>query len=70
MFSWCSTGPLWPVHDDLNSKLCLSHNANVYPDMGIVFDLIATFSLTMHHFNKVKSSQSGFQNMTISVNGF
>ncbi len=68
IFSWHSLGPLVPIEHRLNTTAYLSIVADhvhlfmttVYPSSD------ATSSSIMHHVTKLKSSQTGFLNMTMS----
>ncbi len=67
-FSWHTLGPLVPVEHWLNATAYLSIVADhVHPFMTTVYHLLmATSSRIMHHVTKIKSSQTGFLNMTMS----
>ncbi len=68
IFSWHTLGPLVPIEHRLNATAYLSIVADhvhlfmttVYPSSD------ATSSRIMHHVTKLKSSQTGFLNMTMS----
>ncbi len=68
IFSWHTLGPLVPTEHRLNATAYLSIVADhvhlfmttVYPSSD------ATSSRIMHHVTKLKSSQTGFLNMTMS----
>ncbi len=66
IFSWHTLGPLEPIEHRLNATAYLSIVA-VHPFMTTVYHLLmATSSRIMHHVTKLKSSQTGFLNMTMS----
>ncbi len=59
IFSWHTLGPLVPIKHRLNATAYLSIGADhVHPFMTTV--------QSMHHVIKLKSSQTGFLNMTMS----
>ncbi len=68
IFSWYTLGPLVPIEHCLNATAYLSIVADhvrpfittVYPSSDV------TSSSIMHHVTKLKSSQTGFLNMTMS----
>ncbi len=68
IFSWHTLGPLVPIERRLNTTAYLgivadhvhSFMTTVYPSSD------ATSSRIMHHVTKLKSSQTGFLNMTMS----
>ncbi len=68
IFSWHILGHLVPIEHRLNSTAYLSIVADhVHPFMTTVYHLLmATSSRIMHHVTKLKSSQTGFLNMTMS----
>ncbi len=68
IFSWHTLGPLVPIERRLNATTCLSIVADhVHPFMTTVYHLLMdTSSRIMHHVTKLKSSQTGFLNMTMS----
>ncbi len=68
MFSWHTLGPLVPIEHRLNATAYLSVVADhVHPFMTTVYHLLmANSSRIMHHVTKLKSSQTGFLNMTMS----
>ncbi len=68
IFSWHTLGPLVPNEHCLNSTVYLSIVADhVHPFMTTVYrSSDATSSRIMLHVTKLKSSQTGFLNMTMS----
>ncbi len=68
IFSWHTLGPLVPIEHCLNATAYLSIVADhVYPFMTKVYHLLmTTSSRIMLHVTKLKSSQTGFLNMTMS----
>ncbi len=68
IFSWHTFGPLVPMEHRLNTTVYLSIVADhVHPFMNTVYHfLMATSSRIMHIVTKLKSSQTGFLNMTMS----
>ncbi len=68
VFSWHTLGPLAPIQHCLNTTVYLSIIADhVHPFMTTVYPSSdATSSRIMHHVTKLKSSQTGFLNMTMS----
>ncbi len=68
IFSWHTLGPLVPIEHRLNATAYLSIVADhVHPFMTTVYPSSdATSSRIMYHFTKLKSSQTGFLNMTMS----
>ncbi len=68
IFSWHTLGPLVPIEHRLNVTAYLSIVADhVHPFMTTVHHLLmATSSRIMYHVTKLKSSQTGFLNMTMS----
>ncbi len=68
IFSWHTLGLLVPIEHRLNATAYLSIVADhVLPFMTTVYHLLmATSSRIMHHVTKLKSSQTGFLNMTMS----
>ncbi len=68
IFSWHTLGPLVPIEYRLNTTAYLSIIADhVHPFITTVTHfLMATSSRIMHHVTKLKSSQTGFLNMTMS----
>ncbi len=67
IFSWHTLGPLVPIEHRLNTTDYLSIVADhVHPFMTTVHPSSdATSSRIMHHATKLKSSQTGFLNMTM-----
>ncbi len=67
-FYWHTLGPLVPIEHRLNATAYLSIIADhVHPFMTTVYTSSdATSSRIMHHVTKLKSSQTGFLNMTMS----
>ncbi len=68
IFSWHTLGPLVPIEHRLNTTANLSIVADhVHPfRLQCTHLLMATSSRIMHHVTKLKSSQTGFLNMTMS----
>ncbi len=68
IFSWHTLGPLAPIEHHLNAAAYLSIVADhVHPFMTTVYPSSdAISSRIMHHVTKLKSSQTGFLNMTMS----
>ncbi len=68
IFSWHTLGPLLRIEHCLNTTAYRSIVADhVHPFMTTVFPSSdATSSRIMHHVTKLKSSQTGFLNMTMS----
>ncbi len=68
IFSWHTLGPLVPIEHRLKATAYLSIVADhVHPFMTTVYPSSdATSSRIMHHVTKLKSSQTGFLNMTMS----
>ncbi len=68
IFSWDTLSPLVPIEHRSNSTVYLSIVADhVHPFMTTVYSSSdATSSRIMHHVTKLKSSQTGFLNMTMS----
>ncbi len=67
IFSWHTLVPLLPIEHRLNATAYRSIVADhVHPFMTTVYLLMATSSRIMHHVTKLKSSQTGFLNMTMS----
>ncbi len=69
IFSWHTLGPLVPIEHRLIATAYLSIVADhVHPFMTTVYTylLMAISSRIMHHVTKLKSSQTGFLNMTMS----
>ncbi len=68
IFSWHTLGPLVPIEHRLNPTAYRSIVADhVHPFMTTVYHLLMpTSSRIMHHVTKLKSSQTGFLNMTMS----
>ncbi len=59
--------PLVPIEHRLNTTADLSIVADyVHPFMTTVYHLLMASSRIMHHVTKLKSSQTGFLNMTMS----
>ncbi len=67
IFSWHTLGLLVPIEHRLNATADLSIVADhVHPFMTTVYTSSdATSSRIMHHVTKLKSSQTGFLNMTM-----
>ncbi len=68
IFSWHTSEALVPIEHCLNTTVYLSIVADhVHPFMTTVYHLLmTTSSRIMHHVTKLKSSQTGFLNMTMS----
>ncbi len=68
IFSWHTLGSLVPIEHRLNATAYLSIVADyVHPFMTTVYPSSdATSSRIMQHVSKIKSSQTGFLNMTMS----
>ncbi len=68
IFYWHTLGLLVPIEHCLNTTAYLSIVADhVHPFMSTVYPSSdATSSRIMHHVTKLKSSQTGFLNMTMS----
>ncbi len=68
IFSWHTLGPLVPIKHHLNTTAYQSIVAeHVHPFMTTVYPSSdATSSRIMHHVTKLRSSQTGFLNMTMS----
>ncbi len=68
IFSWHTLGPLVPIEHRLNATVYLSIVADhVHPFMTTLYHLLMLNSSSiMHHVTKLKSSQTGFLNMTMS----
>ncbi len=68
IFSWHTLGPLVPIEYRLNATAYLSIvTDHVHPFMTTVYPSSdAISSWIMHHVTKLKSSQTGFLNMTMS----
>ncbi len=67
IFSWHTLDRLEPIEHRLNATAYASIVADhVHPFMTTVYLLMATSSRIMHHVTKLKSSQTGFLNMTMS----
>ncbi len=68
IFSWHTLGILVPIEHGLNAAVYLRFVADhVHPFMTTVTHLLmATSSRIMHRVTKLKSSQTGFLNMTMS----
>ncbi len=67
IFSWHTLGPLVLFANCLNTTTYLSIVADhFHPFMTSVYLLMATSSRIMHHVTKLKSSKTGFLNMTMS----
>ncbi len=65
IFSWHTLGPLVPIEHCLNATAYLSIVADhVHPFMTTVYP--SSDGYRMHHVTKLKSSQTGFLNMTMS----
>ncbi len=68
IFSWHTLGPLVPIEHCLNATAYLSIVADhVHPFMTTVYShLLMVTSSSIMHVTKLKSSQTGFLNMTMS----
>ncbi len=68
IFSWHTLDPLVPIEHRLNTTAYRSIVADhVHPFMTTVYTSSdGYFSTIMHHVTKLKSSQTGFLNMTMS----
>ncbi len=68
IFSCQTLGPLVPIEHRLNATAYLSIvYDHVHPFMTTVYHLLmATSSRIMHHVTKIKPSQTGFLNLTMS----
>ncbi len=67
VFSWYTLDPLVPIEYCLNATVYLSIVDHVHPFMTTVYPSSdATSSRIMHHVTKLKSSQIGILNMTMS----
>ncbi len=68
IFSWHTLGALIPIEHRLIATVYLSIVADhVHPFMTTVYpSSYATSSRIIHHVTKLKSSQTGFLNMTMS----
>ncbi len=68
IFSWQTLGPIISIEHRLNATAYLSIVADrVHPFMTTVYPSSdATSSRIMHHVTKLKLSQTGFLNMTMS----
>ncbi len=68
IFSWHTLGPLVPIEHRLNATVYQSIVAeHILPFMTTVYPSSdATSSRIMQHVTKLKSSQTGFLNMTMS----
>ncbi len=68
VFSWHTLGPLVPIEHRLNTTAYLSIVADqIHPFMTTVYTSSdATSSRIMHHVTKLRSSQTGLLNMTMS----
>ncbi len=68
IYSWHTLGPLLPIEHRLNATAYLSIVADhFHPLMTTVYPSSdPTSSRIMHHVTKLKSSQTGFLNMTMS----
>ncbi len=68
IISWNTLGPLVPIEHRFNATAYLSIvGDHVHPFMTTVYPSSdATSSRIMHHVTKLKSSQTGFLNMTMS----
>ncbi len=65
IFSWHTLGPLLPIEHCLNATAYLIIVADhVHPFMTTVYP--SSDGYRMHHVTKLKSSQTGFLNMTMS----
>ncbi len=65
IFSWHTLGPLVPIEHCLNATAYLIIVADhVHPFMTTVYP--SSDGYRMHHVTKLKSSQTGFLNMTMS----
>ncbi len=68
IFSWYTLGPLVPIEHCLNATAWVLFADHVRPFITTVYPSSdATSSRIMHHVTKLKSSQTGFLNMTISL---
>ncbi len=68
IYSWHTLGPLVPIEYCLNAtadEYCCRPCPSLY-DYSVLIFLMATSSRIMHHVTKLKSSQTGFLNMTMS----
>ncbi len=67
IFSWHTLGPLVPIEHCLNATAYLSIVADhVHPFMTTVYShLLMVTSSSIMHVTKLKSSQTGFLNMTM-----
>jgi len=68
IFSWHTLGPLVPMEHSLNTTAYLSVVADhVHPFITTVtHSLMVTSSRITHHVTKLKSSPTGFLNITMS----
>ncbi len=68
IYSWHTLCPLVPIEQRFNTTVYLSIvDDHVHPFMTTVYHLLmTTSSRIMHHVTKLKSSQTGFLNMTMS----
>ncbi len=67
MFSWHTLGPLVPIEHNLNATAYLSIVADhLHSFMTTVYHLLMYFQQDNAHVTKIKSSQTGFLNMTMS----
>ncbi len=69
IFSWHTLGPLVPIEHCLNATAYLSivaDHVSIPLWLQCTHLLMATSSRIMHHVTKLKSSQTGFLNMTMS----
>ncbi len=67
IFSWHTLGTLVSIEHRLNHSLLSIVADHVHPFMTTVYHLLmTTSSRIMYHVTKLKSSQTGFLNMTMS----
>ncbi len=67
IYSWHTLGPLIPIEHRLNATAYLSIVAeHVHPFMTTVYPSSDGYFRIMHHVTKLKSSQTGFLNVTMS----
>ncbi len=67
IFSWHTLGPLVPIERCLNATVYLSIVADHVHPLWLQCTIFwCTSSRIMHHVTKLKSSQTGFLNMTMS----
>ncbi len=66
IFSWHTLGPLVPIEHYLNTTAYLSIvTDHVHPFMTSVYPSSDGYSRIIHHVTKLKSSQTGFLNITM-----